>query len=437
VIVFAILLSTATGAICGLLPAWRVGRARFSSSLGDMRGTSGLEVSRARTWLVAGEMALALPLLVGAALLTQTLIREQRVDPGFDAAHALQFRITLADTRYQTSAAKAAFFNVLTSRLAALPGARSAGIVTSLPLGGLNNTGANFVFDREDGTPAVLNLGFRAATSGYFSALNIPLYRGRLFTDSDADTSAVVVNERAARAMWGSTDPIGRRVRFGQLGDAADSITWLTVVGVVGDLRHEMLTRPPNPELFQPYQANTWSTMTVVTRTDGDPAALVAGARETVRDLDPRLALVGLGSAQGFIDHQLARPRFGVICATLFGVIGLALAAFGTFAVLSVLVAQRTREIGIRMALGAAPGRVRALVMRDTLIPAAIGCVTGGVLAAWAARAIAAQLFDVTPGDPATFVGVIAMLLGVTAAASWWPARRAMNVDPVKALRTD
>lgn len=437
VVALAILLSTVTGAICGLLPAWRVGRVRFSSSLGDMRGSAGLEVSRARTWLVAGEMALALPLLLGAALLTQTLIREQRVDPGFDAAHALQFRVTLADTRYQEASAKTAFFGLLTSRLAGLPGAKSSGIVTSLPLGGLNNTGANFVFDREDGTPAELGMGFRAASSGYFAALGIPLHRGRMFTESDADKSSVVVNERAAREMWGNADPIGRRVRFGQLSDSADKITWLTVIGVVGDLRHEMLTRPPDSEVFQPYQANTWSTMTVVTRTDGDPAALVSGAREVVRDLDPRLALVGLGPAQGFIDHQLARPRFGVICATLFGVIGLALAAFGTFAVLSVLVAQRTREIGIRMALGAAPGRVRALVLRDTLVPAAIGCVTGGVLALWAARGIAAQLFGVTPGDPATLAGVIATLLVVTIAASWWPARRAMNVDPVKALRTD
>ena len=437
VIAFAILLSTVTGAVCGLLPAWRVGRVRFSSSLGDMRGSSGLEVSRARTWLVAGEMALALPLLVGAALLTQTLIREQRVDPGFDAAHALQFRVTLADTRYQDTAAKVSFFQVLTSRLAALPGAKSSGIVTSLPLGGLNNTGASFVFDREDGTPAVLGMGFRAATAGYFEALGIPLRRGRLFAESDADKLSVVVNERAAQAMWGNTDPIGRRVRFGELSDPPDKNTWLTVVGVVGDLRHETLTRPPSPEVFQPYHANTWNTMTVVTRTDGDPAALASGARQIVRDLDPRLALVGLGPAQGFIDHQLARPRFGVVCATLFGAIGLALAAFGTFAVLSVLVAQRTREIGIRMALGAAPGRVRALVLRDTLVPAAIGCLTGGVLAVWAARGIAAQLFDVAPGDPATFAGVVATLLIVTVAASWWPARRAMNVDPVKALRMD
>jgi predicted permease len=437
VILFAIVLSMATGALCGLLPAWRVARARFSSSMSDMRGSSGLDVSRARTWLVAGEMALALPLLAGAALLTQTLIQEQRVDPGFDAAHALQFRVTLSGAQYETAASKTSFFQLLTSRLSALPGAQSAGVVTSLPLGGLNNTAGSFVYDREDGTPSQIGLGFRVATPGYFASLGIPLQRGRLFSEADADTNTVVVNERAARAMWGAADPLGRRVRTGELGDAPDKIQWLTVVGVVGDLRHELLTRPPNPEVFQPYQSNTWSTVTVVTRTAGDPASLVTGAREIVHDLDPRLAMVGLGPVSGFIDHQLARPRFGVMCATVFGVLGLALEAFGTFAVLSVLVAQRTREIGIRMALGAAPRRVRALVLRDSLVPAVAGCFVGGVLAIWAARGISAQLFGVTPSDPVTYTMVVVTLLAVTTAASWWPARRAMRIDPVKALRAD
>ena len=437
VVAFAIVLSMATGALCGLPPAWRVARTRFSSSMSDMRGSSGLDVSRARTWLVAGEMALALPLLVGAALLTQTLIQELRVDPGFDVAHALQFRITLSGAQYQAPAAKASFFQLLTTRLSALPGAQSSGIVTSLPLGGLNNTAGSFVYDREDGTPAQIGLGFRVATPGYFPSLGIPLRRGRLFNDSDADIHAVVVNERAARAMWGAIDPIGRRVRMGELGDPADKVQWLTVVGVVGDLRHELLTRPPSPEVFQPYQSNTWSTVTVVTRTRGDPASLVTGARVVVHDLDPRLAMVGLGPMSGLIDHQLARPRFGVVCAAVFGALGLALAAFGTFAVLSVLVAQRTREIGIRMALGAAPSRVRRLVLRDSLVPAVAGCIVGGALAFLGARGLAAQLFGVSPNDPATFTGVVVTLLLVTVGASWWPARRAMKIDPVRALRAD
>ncbi len=433
---FAILLSMATGAICGVLPAWRVVRTRFSSSLSDKRGSSGLEVSRARTWLVAAEIALALPLLVGAALLTQTLIREQRVDPGFDASRALQFRVTLSDDRYPGVAPKAAFFRELTARLTALPGASASGIVTSLPLGGLNNTAGSFVFEGTDGTPQEIGLGFRSATSGYFAALGIPLRRGRLFTDTDDDLHSIVINERAAHVMWGDADPIGRRLHGGNL-TSTGPITWQTVIGVVGDLRHELLTRPPNPEVFQPYQQDAWGTMMVVTRTSGDPASLATGARQIVRNLDPRLALVGLGPASALIEHQLARPKFGVICATLFGTLGLALAAFGTFAVLSVLVAQRTREIGIRMALGAAPGRVRSLILRDSIVPAAAGCVAGGMLAAWAVRGLSAQLFGITARDPMTFVVVIATLLLVTIAASWWPARRAMTIDPVKALRAD
>ena len=433
---FAVVLSAATGALCGLLPAWRVARTRFSSSLSNMRGSSGLEVSRARTWLVAGEIALALPLLVGAALLTQTLIREQHVDPGFDAAHALQFRLTLGDDRYPTSAAKAAFFSELTDRLAALPGAQASGAVSALPLYGLNNTAGTFVFERADGTAQEIGLGTRAATSGYFAAMNIPLRRGRLFTDADADKDAVVINERAATLLWGDADPIGRRIRGGNL-SSAQPVTWLTVIGVVGDLHHEMLTRPPNPELFQPYLANPWGTMSIVTRASGNPTSLSSGARAIVRGLDGRLAVVNLGPVSQFVDHQLARPKFGVVCATIFGALGLALAAFGTFAVLSVLVAQRTREIGIRMALGAAPGRVRSLILRDSIVPAAAGCVAGGMLAAWTARGLSAQLFGVTARDPATFGIVIAALLLVTIAASWWPAHRAMTIDPVKALRAD
>ena len=434
---FTFLLSIATGAVCGLLPAWRVARTRFSSSLSDMRGSSGLEVSRARMWLVAGEMALALPLLVGAALLTKTLIREQQVDPGFDAARALQFRVTIGDDHYKETASRVAFFNTLTSRLAALPGAEAAGAVSSLPLGGLNNTGSTFVYDDADGKPTQLSMGNRSATAGYFAALGVPLRAGRLYDDSAADAKTLVINERAARAMWGDASPVGRRLRFGELADPPDKIEWLTVVGVVGDLRHEVITRPPNPEVFQPYQANAWQTMTVVTRATADPGGLATAARGVVRTLDPQLAVVNLSPAQTFVEHQLARPRFGVVCATIFGGLGLALAAFGTFAVLSVLVAQRTREIGIRMALGAAPDRVRWLILRDSLVPALAGCTVGAGVAMLLSRGLAAQLFGVSPHDPATFVTVVATLLVATVAASWWPAHRAMTVDPVKALKTD
>ena len=213
VIVFAILLSTVTGAICGLVPAWRVGRVRFSSSLGDMRGSAGLEVSRARTWLVAGEMALALPLLVGAALLTQTLIREQRVDPGFDAAHALQFRVTLADTRYQELGEGRVF------RAAHVEAGRAAGREErghrDEPAARRSQQHGRDVRLRSRGRHAGrARYGLSSGHAGYFAALNVPLRRGRLFTDADADKSSVVVNERAAQAMWGAeADRPAREVR--------------------------------------------------------------------------------------------------------------------------------------------------------------------------------------------------------------------------------
>jgi putative ABC transport system permease protein len=437
VLAFAMALSIGTGALCGVLPAWRVGRTRFASSFSDVRGSAGLDVSRARMWLVAGEMALALPLLVGAALLTQTLIRELGVDPGFDPARALHFRVTLGGQQYERPEARAAFFTELTTTLAALPGVEASGAVSSLPLHGLNNTAGTITYEQEDGSLKQTGVGFRSATAGYFRALAIPLRQGRLFTESDSDVHTVVINERAASALWGAANPLGRRLRFGEVSDPPDKSPWLTVVGVVGDVRHDMLVRPPIPEIFQPYLANPWTTMTLVTRTSGDPASLAPGARSVVRDLDPRLAVVGLAPMSGLVDHQLARPRFGVVCATIFGALGLALAAFGTFAVLSVLVAQRTREIGIRVALGADPARVRRLILRDSLVPATAGCVVGGGLAAWTARGLSAQLFGVTPGDPATFAVVVVTLLIVTMAASWWPVRRAMAVDPVTALRTD
>jgi putative ABC transport system permease protein len=437
VIGFAIALSMLTGLACGAVPAWRLARARLASSLRDSRGTSGLEVSRMRTWLVAGEMALAVPLLVGATLLTVTLVSMQRVDPGFDTSGVLQFRITMSGARYQTDQARARFLSDVERRLAALPGAVAAGSVSSLPLGGLNNTGGAIVYEKADGTLDQLSVGYRAASAGYFAALNVPVAQGRTFRDGPDDRDTVIVNERAARAMWGDRVALGQRLRFGSLRDPAQRGPWLTVVGVVGDVRHEALTREPSPEIFQPYSGNEWSTMTVALKTSRDPSALVSTVRELMRDVDPRLALVNLGPAGRFVEGQLARPRFSVACAIVLGTLGLVLAASGAFAVLSLLVAQRTREIGIRMALGAAPRRVGSLMMRESLGPALAGCAAGGLAAAWLTRTLTKLLFGVEPLDARVFSGVLIALAATAALASWWPARRAMRVDPSTALRAD
>ncbi|HET9272425.1 MAG TPA: ABC transporter permease, partial [Vicinamibacterales bacterium] len=268
---FAVVLSMLTGVICGLAPAWRVTRARVSSSLADMRGTPGPAVSRARSWLVGLEIALAVPLVVGAALLATTLVKMQRVDPGFEASRVLQFRVTLTGKRYDAREASLEFFRDLETRLAALPGAEGAGIVSSLPLGGLNNWGGSVVYERPDGTLDQLAVGFRTASAGYFRAMGIPIRRGATFSDAPGDADRVVINEKAAQLLWGDADPVGRRVRFGLTTDATPQ-PWLTVAAVVGNVKHEGLTREPIPEVFQPYAALRASTMTVAVRTKGDPA---------------------------------------------------------------------------------------------------------------------------------------------------------------------
>lgn len=435
VLIFAALSSALTGALCGVVPAVGVARHRLAgSSVSDMRGSSGADATRSRRWLVAIETALAVPLLVGAVLLTETLIGMQGVNPGFDAAHALQFRISLSGDRYANRDQRVAFFEELRGRLAALPGASAVGIVTSLPLGGLNNTGGTVVYRKADGSLGDLGVGDRWVLGDYFASLGIPLVSGRTLNTNDADS--VVVNDAAARAMWGAANPVGQNLRFGSATDATQD-KWLTVVGVVGSVHHESLTRQVNPEVFAPYRTNAWSTMTVTIGGAGDPALLAEPARNVVRAIDSRLPIVNLGPVSQFIDGQLARPRFGVMCAGVFGLIGLALAAFGTFAVLSLLVAQRTREIGIRMALGAREGQIVSLIARQSLIPAAAGCIGGGLAAAWLSRLLSSQLFGVTAHDPRAFAAAVGLLVASAVLASWWPTRRATRVNPIIALRLD
>jgi len=435
VVLFSLALSVLAGLLCGLAPALRVGRERLSSSLGDMRGSTGPEASRLRVLLVAAEMALAVPLLIGAGLLTSTLVSLQRVDAGFAADHALQFRVSMPPVRYSSTPARTEFLSRALARLRALPGVTATGAVSSLPFGGLNNTGGGIVYERVDGTLAETGVGTRVVAGEYFESMRIPLKKGRFFEASNADAEAVIVNDRAAAALWGDADPIGRRLRFGQRADPPDQIRWLTVVGVVGSVRHEALDRPANAEVFQPYVANAWSTMMITVRTDGDTAALPPVITSVMRDLDAAMPLVNMGPVSRFVEGQLSRSRFGVLCAIVFGALGLALAAGGTFAVLSLLVSQRRREIGIRMALGATPRSVASLVVRQSMRPALVGCLAGALLAAWLGRFIEGRLFAVSATDFRIFTAGVGLLALVALAASWLPARRAMRTDPVVTLR--
>jgi len=433
VLLAAVIVSVAAGAACGLVPALRVARARLSPTLSGARSTSGLETTRSRRWLVIAEIALATPLVVSALLLGQTLRNLQHVDPGFDPENALSFRLSLSQDRYPDGTARIDFFRRLEAGLTAIPGTVSAGIVTSLPMGGLNNTGGTIsAVSGSGGEPREVAGGFRMATSGYFESMGIDVLRGSLFGDGASDLAAAVVNERLARELWGDEDPIGRQVRLGGLDSNGP---WRTVVGVVGNVRHVRLTEAPDPEIFFPYGLDPWPVMSVVVRTDVSRERHGRLIQDAVRELDPRLAVVELRPVTDIVAGGWARARFGTLSAALFAVLGLTLAAGGTFAVLSLLVAARRTEISIRLALGAAPSRVRRLLLRQAMVPALVGCALGAAGAAAGAGLLSATLFGVDPRDPAIFVLSIAALSVAAFSASWWPASRAMRVDPVSALR--
>jgi len=225
-------------------------------------------------------------------------------------------------------------------------------------------------------------------------------------------------------------------MHFGGLTDDPSKITWFTVVGVVGSVHHESLIDAPNPEVFRPYQSWAWSTMMVVVRTaTSDPGAAAPAVRRVMHAVDPRIAIVGLAPLEQVIDQQLESPKFGVLAAATFGGLAIILAACGLFAVLSLLVAQRRKEIGIRMALGATAGAVGRRIMRDTLVPIACGAAAGSVVALLFSRALAPQLFGITPRDPFAFTTSLGALFAAAIAAGWLPTRQAMKVDPIWALR--
>ena len=430
VLLFSFGLAVTTGLLCGLAPAVRLIRARTGPGA-DVRGTTGVDVSRRRTLIVASEVALAVPLVLGAVLLARTLVTLQQVDPGFNASQALHFRVNLSAAAYEPPARRVAFFDSLTDALRALPGTKAAGAASSIPLGGLNNTGGSVVYERADGSLAQTGVGTRYVTGEYFEAIGVPIRQGRFV----ADPFSIVINERAAATLWPGEHPIGRRLRVGALADPPGTNRWLTVTGVIADIRHDALSRPANAEVYQPFVANPLPTMTVVMRSDRDLESLAPAIRSTVAQLDPALAVVGLGTVGAFVEGQLQRPRFGAMCALVFGALGLILAAGGTFAVMWLLVAQRSKEIGIRMALGATPGAVGALVIRQSMTPALIGLLAGALAAAWLGRSLESVLVGVSAHDPGAFTATIVVVLVVALLASWLPAWRAMRTNPVVAMK--
>ncbi len=434
VLAFTFCVSLGTGVLFGLVPAIHAAAPDLNGVLRQVGGgkmTAGRD--RSRSALVVGEVALAVVLLIGAGLLLRSLWRLQSVEPGFQADHVLTWKVALPTDKYPDGSRQAAFFTQLLERVVALPGVRSAGGVSDLPFGGSDIWTSFLIEGREPPRPGEQqSLGLQVITPGYLRTLGIPLRQGRDVSSTDTEDAqqVVLINEAAARRYWPGVDPVGQRVHLGQEEEA-----WRTVVGVVGDVRHQGPAEVIRPEMYLPALQRTFFFMSFVVRVEGEPVALVPAVRSAVAALDPDLPIADVRPMEQMVATVMARPRFVSSLVALFAGLSLLLAGVGLYGVIAYMAQQRTREIGIRMALGARPADVLRLVVGRGMLLSLAG-VGLGLLGAWAVtRVMGSLLFEVSATDPLTFGALALLVLGVAMLATWLPARRATRVDPLVALR--
>jgi len=430
-----------TALLFGVGPALAAARVDFANAVtrGIGRG-AGPRGALARNALVAGEIALTVVLLAAAGLLLRSYARLLDVDPGFRPDHVLVAETDWSPSKYGDAASRKAFYAAVLERTRALPGVTSAGFVTNPPLTFLGNR--SFILAEGQPPPPQGEFGHnlasvRGVTADYLETLGVPLIRGRGFDSRDSADAAptAVINEAMARMRWPGEDPVGRRFRFG-FPDAP----WMTVVGVVGDMKQMGLDTAPFPEFYMPVEQMSlesflWPRYLVV-RTKDDPMSLATAVREVVREIDPDLP-VGIRAMSDVFDAAVGNRTTQLTLVGGFAALGLLLASIGLFGVLSYTVARRTSEIGLRMALGAQRANVVGAVVRSALLTAVVGLAIGLVGALALSNLLASSLFGVRPTDPATLAVVSAVVLVVALLASYVPARRAADVDPVSALRTD
>ncbi|HXO20335.1 MAG TPA: ABC transporter permease [Thermoanaerobaculia bacterium] len=432
VLAFTLAVSLLTGLTFTLIPGLQAARATLNETLkeGGRGGTDSPGRRRARGVLVIAELALSLVLLIGAGLMIRSFAQLSEVDPGFRPAGLLTARVNLPDAKYGDDRKSIAFFDDLLSRLAALPGAKSAAAVAPLPLSGNQISLAVLPVGRPARPGEKRSANWRTVSAGYFRTMGIPLLRGRAFDRRDGPSArAMIVNQTMARREWPGEDPLGKRVTIGW-----NDIT-CEVVGVVGDVRHQRLDVDAGAEMYTAYPETPYSRMDLVVRAAGDPRRLAGALRAAVRQVDPDQAVYSLRPMTELMSQSKARARFGLVLLGAFAGLALALAAVGIYGVMAYTVVQRTHEIGIRMALGAGRVRVLRLVVRDGAALALAGLALGTAGALAVTRFLSSLLFAVSTRDPLTFAAVPAILGGVALLASYLPARRATRVDPLVALR--
>jgi len=450
---FTILISLATGIVFGLAPAFSAVSPDLNATLrDDSRSTTSHRSPRLQRALVVVETALALILLAGAGVLLKSLWTLGSVSRGFESDHVLAVDLWLPQPRFAKLSDRARFFGETLTHLRNTPGVRSAGFVADLPLNG-GSDGLGFrIVGRPDPKPgSMFNAGFNIASDDYFSAMRIPVRQGRAFTAADRGDApgAIVINETAARRFWPNESPLGRQISLPIASEEPDehsrdtndasSLATLTVIGVVADVRDISLATAARPEIYlNSMQARLpWPWLVLAVHTIGDPGTLTNTVRNIVHNADPNVPMVKFSTMDQIVSRSMAEPRVYTILLAVFAAVALTLAAVGLYGLVSFTVSQRTHELGIRVALGAARGEILRLVLGDGLRLAAIGAVVG-LAGAWACtRVLRTLVHSVEPNDPLAFASVIVLLLAVALIATWLPARRAAQVDPVVALRTD
>ncbi|MCA1568316.1 MAG: ABC transporter permease [Acidobacteria bacterium] len=440
VLVVTLLLSLLTSVVFGLVPALQASRPDLNESLKEGgRGSSGGGIynQRHRMLLVIAEVALALVLLIGAGLMVRSFLSIQRINPGFDPQNVLSMRIALPASKYPEIGQRAVFFQQVLERVRNLPSVISVGAITDLPLSGPGSSTTFSIRELPSNDRNPLT-EYRVITPDYLRTMNIPLLRGRYFNEMDQEKHqrVVIINETLARRFFPNQDPLGKHLALSGPPDERE------IVGVASDVKDYGLDAEVRPEVYIPYsQSNQpysqYSALTLVLRTAADPQSLTGLVRGEVRSIDKDQPIYNIKLMQDVLSESVAPRLFNMFLISIFAVVALILAAVGIYGVIAYSVAQRTHEIGIRMALGAQPGDVLKLVVGQGMTQALIGILIGLVAAFALTRVMSSLLYEISPLDPITFAGLSIMLMIVAVIACYIPARRATRINPIIALRDE
>ena len=431
-LLFTVLISALAGVLFGILPAWRFARTDPQEAMrsGARGNTAGRRSGGLRSLLVGLEVGLSAMCLIAGGLLLHSFVKLLHVDRGFEAERIVTVGLNLPGSRYSNLEKRAAFALSLLERVKSLPGVTTAGISNMLPLGGEGN---NNLLALEGTNAPMLDrplADIRQVNPEYFRTMGIPLRAGRIFSEADRERKIALVSVLTAARLWPGENAIGKRFRQG-----FDESPLLEVVGVVGDVRGVSLNKAPTLTVYTPYWQRFYGQVSLAVRTAMDPLGASSAIRGAIRQIDPELPIPAFRTMEDIVAESVAERRFQMSLVLLFAVVAMLLASLGIYGVVSYSVAQRTNEMGVRMALGARPAAIRRMVLRQNLLPVAIGLGAGVCASMALGRLLGSLLYGVSAGDPITILGVAGLLSAVAAAATLIPARRATHVDPVTALR--